>query len=685
MSENSIVITNWFTCFPKQTMYRRLCLVLFCLLVISFANAQNCSADLNALRNRTYDNHWLLFDATGKGDYGYYQPFSGYFDPGKWTVCHSRKNAESGPAEYCYMHLNASKDQSSDPAHKISFTVAACVPASCTAEELNSLPALSVQESLHLPEIYATGYVADCKASSYDIPWGTYVFVTVIVILAILVILGTLIDAQITNNIIPLKIPFLQIEHDSFEEESLLKETKKDQQPKKEKKLEDKHPLLAIRILLSFSFLYNYSRLISPPAPGNFDALNGVRVICMMFVVVGHTFYFFWDTMAVMNFQSVAETVQLFRFQIIVAGFYAVDTFFFMSGFLVAYLFIKELQSKGLSFKMMFMFYFHRIYRLTPSLIVGMFFFYLITPYWSDGPYWPIYQDFVISRCSTGWWYTILYVQNLVDPSHLCMGWSWYLADDMQYYVLSPIVLIAYWKNKYLGWFLTFLGIIVCMATNLGICLANDIQNFPLFQAGAEIGNYIPPGGKYGALIYLPPWTRVSPYLVGFLCAFILVERGTSFRVTPVFRTIIYINSFIIIFILSFITWSDSNYGWSNWMNTLWITVCRPVWSVGLGALLVLCVIGYGGVFSALMSRPFWVPLARLSYGAYIYHLSNLASIYCGYKSGVTYTFETGLYFFFGHLLIAFMLAFANFFLVEKPLMNLETLILHRQPRAKSS
>jgi len=41
-------------------------------------------------------------------------------------------------------------------------------------------------------------------------------------------------------------------------------------------------------------------------------------------------------------------------------------------------------------------------------------------------------------------------------------------------------------------------------------------------------------------------------------------------------------------------------------------------------------------------------------------------------------------YFFMGHLIISFLLAFANFFLVEKPLMNLETLLLRRQPRAKT-
>jgi len=658
-------------------VFSLVCIVILFSISIHVVEAQSetCTNDLAALRNGTYPNSKIIHDATGKGDYGYFHTFGGYFDPGKWTVCHSKYDESPGGSLYCYIHLNATK-----AAEKL--TIGACVPASCSSDDLNTLPAATVATALHLPAEYAGGIIADCTQATYDIPWGTWIFVSVYIILIILVIIGTLIDAQLTHNIIPFlsKAPegYAEIDGNYDDEKNSARNGDK------EVKLEDKHNNLWIKLLLSFSFTYNYGRLVSPPPPGNFDSLNGVRVIAMMFVVIGHTFYFFWDTMAMLNFQTVGQTVKLFRFQIVVAGFYAVDTFFFLSGFLVAYLFVKELQGKGISGKMMFMFYFHRFYRLTPSLIMGMFFFYLITPYWSNGPYWQFYQDFVIDRCSTGWWYTLLYVQNFVDPSHLCMGWSWYLADDMQYYIISPIFLIAYWKNRALGWSLAIAGIAICLAANLGISVHHDLQEFFGFELDAERLDYVLPGGKFGTLIYLPPWTRIAPYLIGFLCAFILLERGTKFKVPAISRAVIYLTSFLILFILTFITWTDSNYGWLPWMNYLWITISRSMWSIGLGALLMLCVIGYGGIFSSLMSKSFWVPFARLSYGAYIFHLINLATIYNGYKQAITYTFSVVFYFFMGHLIISFLLAFANFFLVEKPLMNLETLLLRRQPRAKT-
>lgn len=650
-----------------------LCTFLFAECVLT----QTCYQDLSNLENGSYPKSNLIHDATGKGDYGFFFPFDGYFDPGKWTVCDSRVDADQGPAQYCYISLN-------NPTN-YSLTVGACVPASCSASDLNNSTYQAViARQLNLPKDFIAGFTADCKAASYDIPWGTWVFVCVYIILISLLIIGTLLEAQIEYNILPF-LPLGQKNANDDEYDKLLS-INDDVQVKpsaKETKLEDKHPSMIIKLLLSFSFLYNYGRLTAPSPPGSFDSLNGVRVICTMFVVLGHTFYFIWDSVAIMNFQTVAETVQLFRFQIVVAGFYAVDTFFWLSGFLVAYYFLKELKAKGINVKMMVMFYFHRIYRLTPTLLMGLFFFYLITPYWSSGPYWRFYQAFVNSHCSDSWWFTALYIQNFIDPKKLCMGWSWYLADDMQYYILSPLILIVYWKNKAAGWAICIFGVFLCMATTLGICMSNDLQEFQGFEFGAELGNYIPPGGKYGRLIYLPFYTRYSPYLIGFMCAFLLLERGATFRITPPIRTIIYITSSCIILVLSFITWSDSNYGWTPWMNYVWITICRPIWSVGLGSLLIVCMVGYGGVFSSIMSRPFWVPYARLSYGAYIFHLVNLGSIYAGYKSGVTYTFGVGLYFFFGHLIIAFLLSFGNFFLVEKPLMNIESLFL-RRPRQKT-
>ena len=57
-------------------------------------------------------------------------------------------------------------------------------------------------------------------------------------------------------------------------------------------------------------------------------------------------------------------------------------------------------------------------------------------------------KEVVEDGCPTGWWTNLLYINNFYtgpqeNPSQRCLGFTWYLANDMQFYILSPIVLIA--------------------------------------------------------------------------------------------------------------------------------------------------------------------------------------------------------------------------------------------------
>jgi len=44
-------------------------------------------------------------------------------------------------------------------------------------------------------------------------------------------------------------------------------------------------------------------------------------------------------------------------------------------------------------------------------------------------------------------------MQNFTN--NRCAGWTWYLSDDMQFYVVAPLVLLVYLRNRILGWVFT--------------------------------------------------------------------------------------------------------------------------------------------------------------------------------------------------------------------------------------
>jgi peptidoglycan/LPS O-acetylase OafA/YrhL len=162
---------------------------------------------------------------------------------------------------------------------------------------------------------------------------------------------------------------------------------------------------------------------------------------------------------------------------------YSVDQFLFLSGFLVTYLFVKTVAVRAVTLKTWFMFYFHRIWRLSPPMVLGMarvcrsfksspplfvcvsvtnaycrmgvaiLVWWQIAQYCGDGPLYAWNQETNIRQCNDYWWSSFLYINNFVPTtiSQGCFGWGWYLAADMQFYVLTPIVLIIYMKSKIAG------------------------------------------------------------------------------------------------------------------------------------------------------------------------------------------------------------------------------------------
>lgn len=52
--------------------------------------------------------------------------------------------------------------------------------------------------------------------------------------------------------------------------------------------------------------------------------------------------------------------------------------------------------------------------------------------------------------CPNYWWRNILYIQTWFPFPQLCMLWSWYLADDMQFYVWAIVILI--FSKRYVSW-----------------------------------------------------------------------------------------------------------------------------------------------------------------------------------------------------------------------------------------
>ncbi len=49
----------------------------------------------------------------------------------------------------------------------------------------------------------------------------------------------------------------------------------------------------------------------------------------------------------------------------------------------------------------------------------------------------------------------------------MCLGWGWYLQNDMQIFIISLIYILAYAKNKILGYSLLTVTILASLSLNI--------------------------------------------------------------------------------------------------------------------------------------------------------------------------------------------------------------------------
>jgi len=83
---------------------------------------------------------------------------------------------------------------------------------------------------------------------------------------------------------------------------------------------------------------------------------------------------------------------------IIPGGFYAVDVFFFLSGFLTFHLLTEKIYGKPFNIRFFTMIFVHRYLRLLFVMIFVMLFAMYCFYYMGSGPQWDLFEDFMIKE-----------------------------------------------------------------------------------------------------------------------------------------------------------------------------------------------------------------------------------------------------------------------------------------------
>ncbi|KAL3870701.1 hypothetical protein ACJMK2_038745 [Sinanodonta woodiana] len=337
-------------------------------------------------------------------------------------------------------------------------------------------------------------------------------------------------------------------------------------------------------------------------------------------------------------------------------------------GLLVAYLSLRDMQKVGGIKKFNWiMYYFHRFWRLTPPYMLFLFFYSILFPYLDNGPFW-FYSSFKDwDMCKESWWTNLLYVNNLVKTDKMCMAWSWYLANDMQFYILSPLILIPFFISPVGGMIMSLVFLIITTVVP-GVIAAQKHYSalFPDITGNPAMVDYFDK-------VYIKPYCRMGPYVVGLITGYVLYRTKRQVNMHKVLNLLGWaVAASINIAVLYGLYNPDNKHVLNEPESAAYIALYRTGWAIGVCWVVFACATGNGGPVNTLLSWSPFVPLSRLTYCAYLVHPMIMFYIFGMRRTTVYFAYPEMVCSFLGFLVIAYLVAFVLSLAFESPMMGLE-------------
>ncbi|XP_014468573.1 PREDICTED: nose resistant to fluoxetine protein 6-like, partial [Dinoponera quadriceps] len=422
--------------------------------------------------------------------------------------------------------------------------------------------------------------------------------------------------------------------------------------------------------LLSFSLFVNISKLCSLDV--GIDTLapvHGLRFYSMLWVILVHTCLISNQISENKTFRNVVE--KDFLYQTIGNSIYSVDTFFFVSGCLVTFLYYRTMANKKIQEKkvtkgclgqvLQFLaMIWYRYFRLTPIYLLVIGLLQVLMKWYHDHSMIELPTALDYETCEKFWWRNALYINTYFNVPERCMAWSWYLTNDTQFYIVGTIILIIGANFLPAAIFIVAFFLIGSWVTTALITLHTG--HMPSIQD---------PFAHYES-IYDKPWTRIGPYLIGMITGWYLFKINCKANMQKV---IVVFSWSLSLIILTSIIYGLHETTFGPILSVLYTALSHSAWAICLAWILIACVTGYGGLVNRVLSWKYMYPASRLTYCTYLVHpLLIRIVILQGERSWyLSRSFLAVL--FFGNVVISYTVSLFLSLLFEAPVVSLLRII----------
>ncbi|XP_013400867.1 O-acyltransferase like protein-like [Lingula anatina] len=246
----------------------------------------------------------------------------------------------------------------------------------------------------------------------------------------------------------------------------------------------------------------------------------------------------------------------------------------------------------------------------------------------------------------------------------------------MQFYVISPLFLLP------LFW-IPALGVILCVLLLVASIIATGLISYGV-RSTSDVPSLSFMNLDMFTSVYVAPWCRVGPYLVGVLLGYALNRTQCTLKLPTAAVLFGWITSLGLCTSVIYVYHGNVHEGggdslWSDIGGAAYDAISRPAFAMGVAWIILACVTGHGGVVNSLLSHPAWTPLSRLVYSVFLIHLPVMVWFGMSQRTMLYMTDSMMAYIFIGHVVVSFGAAFLVSLTIEVPLVAVETVLLGKK------
>ncbi|XP_068083703.1 nose resistant to fluoxetine protein 6 [Anabrus simplex] len=288
------------------------------------------------------------------------------------------------------------------------------------------------------------------------------------------------------------------------------------------------------------------------------------------------------------------------------------DPFIMMSGLLTSYSFIKTLDREGkLNIAKE---YTSRIMRLLPNLAALIAFCTFILPWTGTGPQWNQVITHHADICKQNAWRNMLFIHNYYGFENMCLTHTHHVGIDTQLFLASPLLVALLWRWPR-GGLLSLLGI-AGVSTFLRYYITYYMNLSPYVYYGASISQLF----RTADYSYILPSHRATVYIMGIILGYALLRLGRGFKIKEsqialgwAFAAVLFFISFLLP-----ATMGQRSYIYDPIDAANYAAYTPIAWCLCFAWVILLCYIGCGGILGKILSWSGFLVSTRLSYAIYL-------------------------------------------------------------------